>query len=197
MQLEEMKSLWDEMSVAVDKQKTLTDTLIIQMTQVRYRNKLSKIWIPEATAALVCLAGDIAILANVQKLDRWYLLVCAIGTVVILSSMAVLSLSALRRMQSVAISKQDYRQSLLAYSKGKKQFVFVQKLSFYLGVLLMAAVLPVAGKLVGGKDFFTNPSLWWGYAIGLVFFYLFYKWVSRHYNKIVAAAEDILKELEE
>ena len=35
MELEEMKTLWGEMSMEIEKQKKLTDSLIIKMTQGR------------------------------------------------------------------------------------------------------------------------------------------------------------------
>ena len=39
MELEEMKVLWQEMSQQVEKQKSLTDKLIIEMTQQKYAQK--------------------------------------------------------------------------------------------------------------------------------------------------------------
>ena len=85
----------------------------------------------------------------------------------------------------------------MEYSKGKIQFVFVQKLSFYLGSILMLAILPVMGQLIGGKDLFKETSLWIWYAIGFPFFYWFAKWVFKSYIKSTADAENILKELKD
>ncbi len=39
MELEEMKLLWADVSIKLEKQKILTDSLIIQMTEVKYRNQ--------------------------------------------------------------------------------------------------------------------------------------------------------------
>jgi hypothetical protein len=196
MELEKMKTLWEEMSIEMDKQKKLTDSLIIKMTQTNYRNKVNKILIPEAMGALVCFAGIMFIAVNFQKLNTWYLLVCGIVAVLILFIMPILSIKAIRNMRSINISANNYRQSLLEYSKGKVQFVFVQKLSFYLGSILMLAVLPVMGRIIGGKDFFTETRIWYWYAIGFPFFYWFAKWVFKSYNKSTVDAENILKELD-
>jgi hypothetical protein len=196
MQLEEMKTLWEEMSMEIEKQKKITDSLIIKMTQADYRNKINKILFPEAIGSLACFAGVLFILINFQKLNTWYLLICGIIAALILLLLPILSIKAIRKMGSVNISGNNYKQSLLEYSKGKLQFVFVQKLSFYLGSILMLVILPVMGQLISGKDFFTETRLWIWYAIGFPFFYSFARWVFKSYKKTAGDAENILKELE-
>ena len=197
MELEEMKTLWGEMSIELGKQKKLTDSLIIKMTQADYRNKISKILIPEAIGALVCFAGILFVLINFQKLNTWYLLICGIISVLILLLLPLLSLKAVCKIRSLNILDNNYKQSLLEYSKGKIQFVFVQKLSFYLGSILMLVILPVMGQLIGGMDFFTETRLWIWYTIGFPFFYWFAKWVFKSYTKLTDDAENILKELKD
>src|SRR5450432_1999534 len=126
MELEEMKTLWGEMSIEIEKQKKLTDALIIKMTQADYRNKISKILIPEAIGALVCFAGVLYILINFQKLNTWYLSVCGVISVLILLLLPILSIKAIYNIRTINISGNNYKQSLLEYSKSKIQFVFVQ-----------------------------------------------------------------------
>ena len=64
MELEEMTSLWNDMSQIVDQQKVLTDKLILDMTQERYENRLRHISIPETIAALICFAVVIYLISN-------------------------------------------------------------------------------------------------------------------------------------
>ena len=197
MELEEMKTLWSEMSIEIEKQKALTDSLIIKMTEVNYRNKLNKIMIPEAIGALVCFAAAFFIAVNFQQLNNWYLLGCGITSVLILFLLPILSLKAMRKLRSSNILNNNYKQSLLEYSKGKIQFVFVQKLSFYLGAMLMLMILPVMGKLISGVDFFKAANVWYWYAIGFPFFLWFARWVAKNYTKTTEDAENILKELQD
>ncbi len=194
--MEEMKTLWDEMSIEIRKQKVLTDSIIIKMTQLNYKSKLSRILIPEIIGAFACFAGIVFISISFQKLDNRYLLICGILSVLILFIFPILSIKAIRNIRSVNISKNNYKQSLLEYSKGKLQFVLVQKLSLYLGALLMLVILPVMGKLIGGTDFFKSTSLWYWYAIGFPFFYYYARWVFKSYNRTASDAENILKELD-
>jgi hypothetical protein len=196
MELEEMKTLWNEMSAEIEKQKKLTDTLVIKMTQLNYRNKLNKIWIPEVMASFFCLAGALFVLLNVRHLNTWYLLICGIISVLIMLITPVLSIRAIRKMRSANISANSFKQSLSEYSKAKIQFVSRQKLSFYLAAILVLTFTPVAGEIIAGKDLFTKINIWPVYAIAFPFVYLFARWTFKSYMKTIADAENILKELE-
>jgi hypothetical protein len=156
----------------------------------------SKIVIPEVIGAFICFAGALFILVNLQKLNNWYLMTCGVISVFILLLLPILSFNSIHKIRTVNILENNYKQSLLEYSKGKLRFVFVQKLSFYLGAVLLLTVLPVMGQLIAGKDLFTETRLWLWYVIGYPFFYAYSKWVFKRYLKTTEDAENILKELE-
>ena len=196
MELEEMKTLWTEMSVEMEKQKKLTDSLIIRMTRSDYRNKINKILLPEAAGTLVCFGMILFVLINFQKLHPWYLQVCGIAGVIILLAMPVLSIKAIFKMRSINISGNNFRQSLLEYSNGKMQFLYAQKAGIYLGAILAVVILPVMGQLIAGKDIFKTTGLWLGYAVAFPFFYWFARWGFKGYLNLTKDAENILKELE-
>ncbi|MEO6849273.1 MAG: hypothetical protein ABI203_06930 [Mucilaginibacter sp.] len=196
MELEEMKTRWNEMSAEIEKQKKLTDTLVIKMTQLNYSSKLNKIWIPEAMASFFCIPAALFILVNIRHLNTWYLLICGIISVLVLLISPVLSIRAIRKLRSANISANTFKQSLSEYSKAKIQFVFGQKLSFYLAAILMLTVTPVAVQLIGGNDLFAKINIWLFYAIGSPFVYLFARLTFKSYMKTLADAENILKELE-
>ncbi|EHQ27691.1 hypothetical protein [Mucilaginibacter paludis] len=196
MELEEMEHLWAEMSVRMETQKKISDSLIIKMTQLNYRNKINKIWIPEAAGYLVCFAELVFIVLNFQKLTTWYLVACGFISALILLILPVLSIRAIRTMLSVNIAANNYKQSLIAYSKGKTQLLFAQKSSFFLGAVLLLVIFPVMGMLIGGKDVFKSIRVWYWYIIVYPFFYAFAGWVFKRYMKMATDAEHILKELE-
>ena len=196
MELEEMKSLWSEMSLKIENQKKLTDSLIIKMTKMNYNNKINKIAIPETIGSLGCFAMAFYILSNLQKLNTWYLLTCGIAAAAILLTLGVLSLRAIRKIKDVNIGN-DFKESLIAYSKAKIQFVSVQKLTFYLGAILLVTSLPVMGMLIGGKDFFITTKLWLWYAVSYPFFHVFARWVFKSYVRKIEDAENILKDLKD
>ncbi len=197
MELEEMKTQWNEMSAEIKKQKRITDTLVIKMTHARYKGRLNSVLIPEAVGLVGCFAMVLFIIINLEKLHTAPLLVCGIASAFILFLMPILSIKAVCKLRSLHISGNNYKQSLLEYSKAKIQFVFIQKLNFVLGSVLMLTILPVVGQLINGKDLFAETRLWLWYAVGFPFYYFFARWVKKCYIKSASAAENILKELSE
>ena len=196
MELEEMKTLWAEMSAAVEKQKKLTDSIIIKMTQTNYSTKINRIFIPELIGSFVCFAMGLYILANFQKLNTWWMAAFGAAGVLILFLLPVLSLRTIHTLRSVNILQSNYKQSLQLYAKGKLQFIFVQKLSFYLSAVMMVLLFPVMCMILGVKEPFKHASLWIAYLIMFPLFYFLARWVFRKYIKMTGDAENILKELE-
>ncbi len=196
MDLEEMKAQWDEMTAALEKQKTITDSIIIKMTQAGYKNKISKVQVPETIGVFFCAIQAVYIFISIRQLNTWYLLACGISSVIILFLLCFLSLRAIAGLNALDVSKNNYKQTLLQYSKAKQRFVYVQKVNFYLSAIFLAVILPVMGKLIAGKDVFKITDIWLYYAVAFPFFYPITKWIFKRYIKIVADAENILKELE-
>lgn len=196
MELEEMKTMWTKMSAEIEKQKKVTDSLIIKMTETNYRTKLGRILAPEIAGAIICFAAMLFIFINIQQLHPGYLLACGICAIVILFLLCWLPLKAIWKIHSISIETKSYKQVLLEYSTSKKRFVFVQKLSFYLSAVLLLVALPVMGMLIAGKDLFKETNFWMFYAVAFPCFYPFSKWVYKSYSNMVADAENILRGLE-
>ena len=197
MELEEMQKVWAEMSEERQKQARLTDKLIIMMTQQQYRNRLSKIAVPETISAVVAFAMVLLILVNFDKYDTGWLEACGIVSAVILLVLPVLSLRAIHKMNNLNIGGNNYKQTLIEFAKGKRQFLFVQKLSFFLGFILAIACMPVVLKIMGGKDIHINARTWPWFLPAVVIFVLFFRWVYRCYTRATDRMEDLLKEVEE
>ena len=197
MELDELRNEWQEMSIELEKQKILTDQLIIDMTQEKYSNKLKSISIPETIGTVVCFAAAIYIFINFDKLDTWYMQLSGLFTALFCIVLPILSLRSIFGMQKLNISTSNYKQSLERFAKNKKQFVWIQKVSFYLSFVLVIVSLPVVAKLMNGKDLFLESKVWlWYVPFGFAFLYFFSKWVFRHYKRTTDSAEDLLKELD-
>ena len=197
MELDEMKTMWTEMSEKIDKQKHLTDKLIINMTQLQYKNKLQKISTPELIGTVICFAFAAMILVNFNKYDSVYLKTCGIISAMILVVLPVLSLKAIFALSNLNIVTGNPREVLTSYAKGKHRLLFVQKLSFILTLVLLITTLPVMLMIMGGKTTHVKPEVWlWFIPIGLTITILFARWVYGYYLKTVNKIEDLLKELE-
>lgn len=200
MELEEMKTLWQEMSQQVEQQKKLTDALIMDMTQQKYTQKFSKITAYETIGAFICFITAILILVNFNKLDTWYLAACGIFTLSYLLTLPILVLRSLKTIRSINISSASYKESIVGFAKAKKQLLLIQKLGLYVNFILFLAIIPVASKLIGDKDIFMTGGSLWKYsfiiivAIAMIFVS---RWGYGCYKNITNSAENILKEIED
>jgi hypothetical protein len=197
MELEEMQKVWAEMSEERQKQARLTDKLIIMMTQQQYRNRLSKIAVPETIGAVVSFSIVLLILVNFGKYDTGYLLASGISSAAILVALPILSLRAIHKMNNLNIGGNSYRQTLIEFAKRKRQFLLVQKLSFYLGLVLTIVCLPVMSKIMGGKEIHIKSGAWLWFLPAVGVFILFFRWVYGCYARTTDRMEDLLKEVEE
>jgi MFS family permease len=199
MQLEEMKNLWDEMSLKIDSQQQLTNKLIMEMTQQKFKSRFSTLSLYETIGTVICFAAAIFIILNMNKMDTWYLMLCGILSLVILIVLPILSLKSINGLKKLNLSKNSYKETLIEFSKRKKNMMFIQKFSVGISIILMWMITPVFSMIFNGKDFFTQE-----HSTGLLVFYaattigvvFFARWGYGCYKRITTSAEKDLKELE-
>ncbi len=200
MELEEMKTLWEEMSQKVEKQQLVTDQIIMDMTQQKYTSKFSKIFLYESLGTVICFAMAVYILFNIEKLDTWYLMACGIFTLAFLFLLPLFTLWSLTRIKSLDVAAFSYKETLVRFERSKKWVLLSQRTSIYLSFILFLAVLPVLSKIFNNKDMFTMdmdalPWIFTGAVFVLLIFFL--RWGYGCYKSITASAEKVLKELED
>ena len=200
MELEEMQEVWSEISGQLEKQKKLTDKMIIMMTQEQYRKKWNKIAYTEILGTIICFGMAILIFVNINALETWYNIVSGILSAIILIVLPILSLLSINKMSGINFYQNSFKDTLIRFTKNKKQFQSLQKTSYYLSFLLIFLILPVTSKIIGGKDMFTGIKNIWVLVIfipiGITFFVFFAKWVKKCYGKNIDEAERILKDLQ-
>lgn len=199
MEMEELQATWTQMSEELDKQKRLTDKIILEMTQQKYKNKFQGITFYETIGAVICFTIAIYLIFNFHKLDTWYLMLCGIITFVFILVLPILTLRFLKKIKGLDISESNYKETILLYTKAKNRLLLIQQFGVYASFLILFTTLPVASKLLSNKDFFLMEKGWGLYAfIGLVLVFLFFfaRWGYGCYKRITNSAEDILRELE-
>jgi hypothetical protein len=143
------------------------------------------------------VGAGIYISINFFRLDTWYLQLCGVFTVLFLFLLPFLTLQSLRRIRSIKIADLDFRQTIVSFAKEKKRLLFLQRLGIYLSFLLMFTMLPVAAKILSGKDLLLKPGIWYIYfPVMFVFLVFFTRWGYKCYKNITNSAENIIKELE-
>lgn len=192
-----MKTVWAKMCFDMEQQKKLTSSLIVKVTHNRYKTAINQIWVPEMLGSAVCLVCFFYVAVNFTMLNNWYLIACGIIAMAILLVMPVLSIKAVKQLNAINIAKGNNKQLLEQYAAAKMQFLQAQRLSFYLGPLLMVSILPVMVMQIGGVDFFKTTNAWLVYVVFCPIFYPYAKWVFKRYKKSVEQSEDIIRDLEE
>lgn len=197
MTLEEMQSVWSEMTEKIDNQKRLTDKLIMEMTQEKFSSKISAINKYESTGAIICFIAAFFLIKNLYKLDTWYLMSSGVFVLVYLIFIPLLVLRSIVNMKKINIASNTYKKSLLDFTKRRKQFLTMQKTAIFSNIILVILILPVFSKIAKGKDLFIDGgNLWYWYIAGLLLFLIpFSVWGYKSYKRMTASAETMLRDL--
>jgi len=199
MDLEEIKAVWSEMSDQLEKQKKLTNEIIIKMTQERYSNKFSRIQNIESFGAVICYLGAILLIANFSKLDTWYLVVCGVITLGFMLILPTLVLRSLRQIKNLNITQATYKDTIVRFERVKKNLLMQQQFGVFGGFLVFFTALAVSAKIMSDEDIFLvqqDMSVYIFTVIILVLLFFFSRWGYNCYKSITSSAEKILKELE-
>lgn len=200
MDLEEMKTLWTTMSERVEKLEVLNKQNIMEMTQLKYKNKFSKLRLYETSGAVICYVFALGILFNIDKLNTWYLMACGLFCIGFLMIMPILSLRSIHSLSRINLSSNSYKDVLIRFEKEKRKTLLIQRVGIFLGVLLMFVSIPVADMILNGNNFFENEiktPVWYAIIFASIFLFFASRWGYGWYLRITKSAENIIEELDE
>lgn len=197
MELDEMKTLWEAMSQKVEKQQTITDRLILEMTKVRYKNRFTKITMYEKMGTLICFAMAFIVFVNFKKLDTWYLVTSGVFAITFLVVLPIWVLQLWSKIRNLNIGVENFKEVLNQYARYKSEILKVQRIGIYLNFPFLIVAMLLANKIMNNKDFLDEGVAWFWLIPAILFLYLFSRWAYNHYVRITSSAEEILKELEE
>jgi len=195
MELEEMQAAWTEMSSELEKQKVITNELIMKMTQDKYSSPWNHILQFERIGTVVCFGMLLYLLVNFGKMDTVALKLCGFVCVITLAVLPILSLRSILGMKKVNITTMTVKETLETFRNRKKQFIQFQIFNFSLSFVFMLAVLPVAVKLLKNKNLFTDfdNTLLIGIPFLTVLFIVFFWYIIRMYKRIFARSEELIQ----
>ncbi|TFG76411.1 MAG: hypothetical protein E4H26_04580 [Flavobacteriales bacterium] len=197
MELEDIQATWAQMSDQLEKQKRLTNDIIMKMAQQEYKNRFDKILGYETLGALVTYVAAALILFKFKELDTLPLQICGVLTLIIMVVLPFYSLKYLRELKNTDLADKNYKETITVFTKRKQRYNRLLKLSVYLGFVLMLFIIPVTNKLFNGKDVFAAPieKFWlWFVPIGFVLYYFFTKRILGCYTANIKKAEQVLKD---
>lgn len=197
MELDEMKSLWADLSLQVEKQDKIQKELLLEITKQKFRNKMNGIRIPEILGSLVCVGYAMYFLARFGDIELWYNQVFALVTILIMIALPAASLSAIKGMRDIRIESETPAAMVEKFIKNKVRFWNVQRYGIFLGATVMITILPPLTELNGSIDAIATPVFWMIYIpVGLVFLFLFSRWLLKKYKGVIDSSEKMLQEMD-
>jgi len=197
MELEEMKSLWGDLSLQVEKHDKIQKELLLEITKQKFRNKLNNIRIPEIIGSLVCVGYAMYFLSRFGDFELWYNQIFALITIFIMIALPTASLTAIKAMRDLRIDVETPAMILDKFTKGKVRFWKVQRYGMIFGAILLITIIPPLTELNGSVEKIQNPLFWMIYIPGgLIFMYFLTRFVYKKYKGTIAASEKMLREID-
>ena len=197
MELDELRSAWETLSMKMEKQQQLNAKLIEQMTNQNYKHRVNNIARPEFIAGIISFIMAIALILNFGKLNTLLLQVFGGFSALFLIVLPVLSFQSIKGLQTINMSLSTYKNTLKEFAIQKIRFQKFQKLNVFLSFIFMVAFAPVSVKLLAGKDIFQNLIPWLTiFPASVIVMFFVSRWVLRHYNNALKKAEELLTDIE-
>ncbi len=197
MELEKMKSLWDDMNennVKMNNPLNLNDK---DMSHLKY-NEESKIFkTAEITGLIIAYIFAGIILYNFNLLDKWYLIICGIILVSYLLLMPLYTLAGIRRMKKVDLVKLNYKEVLEHFYSVKSRLKQAEKISLWASPLIFVSASAIITKIFLHIDLFTYqfklPILIL-ITLSFVGAFLFNIWVFQKRDSQLLSVKQLLEE---
>ena len=198
MDLDEMKSIWSDMSDQVDNKQQLTNENIRSMIQQQYKQKANRIIYPEIIGALICFGFAGIFLYNFGKLDDWMNMAAGALAIAFLISLPLLSLVKMNRWTSkINVTENTYQQTLLDFTKVKRSFAKLKRYSYLLGIGSLFIILPPMAKIWKDVNVFTDPTVWYKVPFGVLGIIAFVFFTMRFYGSSINQIDEMLQDVEE
>lgn len=159
MELEEMKNTWQQLSGELEKQKKLTNEIILKMAHEKSKNSLGKMVLFETIGGLgMCVALLVGLLLNMLNgsFQTTPLAVCALlsGALFILSG--YISWDFIAKMKKINLLENSIEESQRNFIALKKASAFYKKVGVWSSLPTMLFFIPVVLKVFIGKDIFAD-----------------------------------------
>lgn len=199
MELEEMQAAWSQMSSELEKQKQLTDEIILKMIQEKHTSRWNRYARFEFIGAIVCYAALIFIIINFSKLDTLALQVCGILMIVFLLLLPIFSIKFIKEMSALNIDGHNNVQMMRDYVKKKKNFVIFQKTNMVLSFFFMLLTIPVSAKLLNDENLFItlDKKLLFAIPACTIFFIVLIYLGYRGNRSVLRSTDKLLEEVKE
>ncbi len=198
MELDDLKTNWEQATIQTEKHKHLTPEMIRQMIQKKYYTRINKIKYPEWAGTIICWLGAAFIGFYFKRLDSFFFQAAGIAAILIFLLLPAFSLLILKRFNLIKDLNRSYAQTLREFTVQKLRFQRFQRINVLLSYLLLVITIFLMPKLFYGKDIMLSNSYFWvlAFPVGYVILLFFSKWVMKFYGRSLNQAEELLRELD-
>lgn len=194
MELEEMKSLWEDLSGKVENQEKIKKEELMKMTKKKYQNRLRSIYLPEILGSVVCFAYAGFFVFQIGNLELRINQFLAVFNTAVMIILPIISLWTLARLNSLKITDESPSQLVEKFKKEKTFFWKFQQFNLMLSGLFAVSILPPLAELLGKKDLIMEPTFWMAYVpLGLICIYVFGRITIRKYKKSLHDAQQLIE----
>jgi hypothetical protein len=171
----------------------------MEMAQEQHKSKIAILAKHQGIGAVICFVAAIRLIRQFEMLETCYLLTSGIFIILYLIIVPSVVLRSIGFMKRINLAKGTYKETLIAYTEGRKQFLLIQKVGIYLNFILLIVSLPVLMKVLSGKDIFMENRrvLYWYIPTMTIFLTVFSRWYYGKYRNVTASASNILADLED
>ncbi|MFN3997618.1 hypothetical protein [Algoriphagus sp.] len=194
MELEEMKSIWEDLSGKVENQEKIKKEELMKMTKKNYQNRLFSIYFPEILGSVICFGYAGYFIFQIGKLELPINQVLAVFNTVMMITLPTISLWTLARLNSLKITDESPSLLVEKFKKEKAFFWKFQQFNLMLSGLFVVSILPPLAELLGKKDLILEPIFWMVYVpLGLLSVYIFGRITIRKYYKSLQEAQHLIE----
>ncbi|WP_196895295.1 hypothetical protein [Aureivirga marina] len=196
MDLDTMKKNWEKLSDEIEKQKSITDKLIIDMTKEKYNNNLRRILVPEIIGAIICFSAAIYALIHFDRLDTWYFQILGVLFLISLIIFPMIVLRSIFSLSEISIGNGTSKEMIDRFIQKRKNLLLVQKITAVSNFVLLFTTLPVTSKVMNNKDIFLEPMKLILFVLIMgTFLFFFTTWYLKSLKKKTQNMQKMLEDL--
>lgn len=193
MDLEQMQSVWKDLSGQLEQQKQITDDIILKMRHGQSRSSLDRIIRLEAFGAIFSACAVVYLLKNSHRFDNWLNISALVGTIAILLFSIGIAIILIKKANKINLLESTYAQTMEDFSAFKKVLRFYKRMSIGIYFLIPLFVIPVTFVILFDKNLLDDleefqENLIASFLILPIGFWLIFK----YYGSMVAKVRDAI-----
>lgn len=197
MEINELKTVWEDLTQRLEDQKQMTRKIVLQMTHEKTKNRLGRLIKFEMLSALNILF-IVWIVINFEKLDNWVTQIGGVVSILIFGVGVLSSAEFIMKARKVNLARDTIKDTILHFKAVQNLYRRNLKVSKVMGLTILFSFLPVTLKIANDIDIFENPEIWWlALAICLVLCGAIFYVVYRGYRGNIESVNKLLDELQD